>query len=65
MCFRKTLEKEGFVALLNQIAESKKAEASEVFSKVNSVSGPSTAGTTVTNFKYKLLNLASFLLLKF
>lgn len=42
----KTLERAGFVALLNQIAESKKQDAQAIFDKVNSVSGPSTAGTT-------------------
>jgi len=43
----KTLEKEGFMALITQIAESKKKDVSEIIAKVNSVSGPSTAGTTV------------------
>lgn len=53
---RKTLERAGFVALLNQIAESKKQDAQAIFDKVNSVSGPSTAGTTVSlsNFQITL-----------
>ena len=40
------MEKEGFEALLNQIAESKKSTYDAVLTKLNSVSGPSTAGTT-------------------
>lgn len=35
------------MALITQIAESKKKDVSEIIAKVNSVSGPSTAGTTV------------------
>ncbi|CAF0835781.1 unnamed protein product [Brachionus calyciflorus] len=42
----KTLEKDGFEALLHQIAESKKSNYDAVLAKLNSVSGPSTAGTT-------------------
>lgn len=44
--FSKTLEKEGFDALVRQIAESKKSSYEAVLEKLNSVSGPSTAGTT-------------------
>lgn len=50
--FSKTLEYNGFKALLNQIAESKKVPADAVFAKVNSSSGPSTAGTTVIIIRY-------------
>ncbi|RNA35194.1 tubulin polymerization-promoting family member 2-like [Brachionus plicatilis] len=42
----KTLEKEGFDALVHQIADSKKTSYEAVLEKLNSVSGPSTAGTT-------------------
>lgn len=45
--FRKTLELEGFNALVAQVAESKKVDVNAVVDKLNSVSGPSTAGTTV------------------
>lgn len=40
------MEKEGFDALVHQIAESKKSSYEAVLEKLNSVSGPSTAGTT-------------------
>ena len=43
----KTFEKKGFDVLLHQIAESKKVSYEDIVSKVNSSSGPSTAGTTV------------------
>jgi hypothetical protein len=42
----KTLEKEGFGALLNQIAESKKTDLGSIEAKLGGLSGPSTAGTT-------------------
>ncbi len=37
----------GFTALVNQIVESKKSDLATIEAKLNSVSGPSTAGTTV------------------
>lgn len=40
------MEKDGFEALVKQIATSKKAEYDAVVAKLSSVSGPSTAGTT-------------------
>ena len=52
------MEKEGFTALLNQIAESKKVDAAAIVAKVNSVSGPSTAGTTGVANKVWLENWA-------
>lgn len=42
----KTLEIEGFDALIKQIAESKKCDVGSVISKVTGAGGPSTAGTT-------------------
>ena len=43
----KTFEKKGFDALLRTIAEAKKSDYNDVVAKINSSSGPSTAGTTV------------------
>lgn len=40
------MEKEGFEALVHQIAESKKSDYDSVVAKMSTVSGPSTAGTT-------------------
>ncbi len=54
------MEKEGFTALVNQIAESKKADIANIIAKINSVSGPSTAGTTgVANkvISFEFLNI--------
>ena len=43
----KTFEKKGFDALLHTIAEAKKCDYNDIGAKINSSSGPSTAGTTV------------------
>lgn len=53
------MEKEGFTALVNQISESKKTDIANIIAKINSVSGPSTAGTTgVANkvFNFEFIN---------
>ena len=47
----KTMEKAGFEILLAQIAESKKTDVASIKAKIDSSSGPSTAGTTVIYLK--------------
>jgi hypothetical protein len=45
------MEKAGFEILLAQIAESKKTDVASIKAKIDSSSGPSTAGTTVIYLK--------------
>jgi hypothetical protein len=47
---RKTFDKEGFGQLLQQISTTSKLDVNSIVEKINGLSGPSLAGTTVITF---------------